>query len=606
MIKKMLMVSIIGASVAASTQAATEQDKASSAVMLQGFHWKSTESTSWYNTLQSNAASVKTLGATHVWFPPPSDSASNEGYLPRQLNVLNSKYGTEAQLTSAIAALQAQGVNSVADIVINHRVGTTNWADFTNPTWGSWAVSTGDEWVGATGDVDTGDAYGAARDINHVNTTVQNDITTWINVRLKGVGFTGIRFDYSKGYGALYAGNYSRAVNPDFCVGEVWTDLDYNNVNAHRQKLMDYINGTAGSCGVFDFTTKGLLNKALAENDYGRLSISNAPAGGIGWWAQKMVTFVDNHDTGPSITCTQGQNHWPVPCDKIMQGYAYVLTHPGIPSIYWSHAYDMGLYNNIKALVDIRKAQGITSGSTVTIAAATTGLYAATIDNKVAMKIGPNAWSPSGTGWTLAASGTNYAVWTKAPETTDWKRTVIFVYGTTSSGQDMFIRGGIDHAYASANLGKNCTTTNYLCAIPIIHNNLRNATTAPWKANDNYLDWYGVEASQSSTAQGSAADWTTNIWPTSWGTKRTTAVDGYGEDPLNLYGQHYWMLDVQMDCSKTVNGWFELKTFISNGPGWEANVSQAGTPYPSGNHMAQCGKVNVFQRGSSSVTFVNL
>jgi alpha-amylase len=66
------------------------------------------------------------------------------------------------------------------------------------------------------------------------------------------------------------------------------------------------------------------------------------------------------------------------------------------------------------------------------------------------------------------------------------------------------------------------------------------------------------------------------------------------------------MLDVEMDCSKAVNGWFELKSFISNGPGWEGDVAQSGTPYSSGNHFAQCGKMNVFQRGSSSAIIGDL
>lgn len=170
----------------------------------------------------------------------------------------------------------------------------------------------------------------------------------------------------------------------------------------------------------------------------------------------------------------------------------------------------------------------------------------------------------------------------------------------------MFIRGGIDHDYANTVLGRNCQTTNFACAIPIQHNNLLNATTAPWKANDFYLDWYGAEAAQSSASEGTALDWTTNSWPASWGTTRTVAVDGFGETPLNAFGAHYWMLDVQMDCSKTMNGWFELKSYISNGPGWEPDVAQTGTPYASGNHFAQCGKVNVFQRGSSSYQFFDL
>jgi len=187
------------------------------------------------------------------------------------------------------------------------------------------------------------------------------------------------------------------------------------------------------------------------------------------------------------------------------------------------------------------------------------------------------------------------------PPPGDWQRTVIFVRAETASGQDMFIRGGIDHGYANNNLGRNCQTSNFECAMPIRHNNLRNTTTAPWKSNDNYLDWYGVEAGQSTAAEGTAMDWTTNFWPDSWGTKRTVAVDGFGEEPLNIWGQHYWMLDVDMDCSAAVNGWFELKAFVKNGQGWENNIAQSGTPFASQNHMAQCGKINMFEFNSNSV-----
>ena len=84
---------------------------------------------------------------------------------------------------------------------------------------------------------------------------------------------------------------------------------------------------------------------------------------------------------------------------------------------------------------------------------------------------------------------------------------------------------------------------------------------------------------------------------------KTVAANGFGEEQLNNYGDHYWMLDVEMDCSKIVNGWFELKTYISNGPGWEADVSQSGTPYASGNHFAQCGKISVFRRGEAAAEF---
>lgn len=182
----------------------------------------------------------------------------------------------------------------------------------------------------------------------------------------------------------------------------------------------------------------------------------------------------------------------------------------------------------------------------------------------------------------------------------DWQRTTIFIFGQTQAGQDMFVRGGLDQNQARLLMGLNCAADNKLCAMPIRHLNLSNATTTPWKQADKFLDWQGVEAGQPAAAQGSPADWTTNLWPAAWGAKKTVLIDGVGETPLNTWGSHYWMLDVEMDCSRTFNGWFELKSFISNGPGWESNVSQAGAPYKSANHFAKCGKINKFERGSNA------
>ncbi|WP_269530769.1 glucan 1,4-alpha-maltotetraohydrolase domain-containing protein [Chitinimonas sp. BJYL2] len=427
-------------------QAATEQDKASSAILFQGFHWNSNAlSTGWYADLQAKASDLKTLGVTHIWMPPASDAADNAGYLPRQLNKLDSKYGNEAALSAALSAFNAQGIHPVADIVINHRVGTANWADFTNPTWDCRAVVSGDEWTGRCGNADSGDGYAAARDLDHSQTFVQNDLKTWIGTRLKNIGFKGLRFDYSKGYGANYAKVYHDAMAPSFCVGEIWTDLNFNNVDAHRQGLMSFVDGTGGTCGAFDFTTKGLLNQALSANEYWRLKAADGkPQGGIGWWAQKMVTFVDNHDTGPSESCGNGQSHWPVPCDKVMQGYAYILSHPGIPTVYYPHVYNWGLKNDIKALIDARKAAGITSTSAVSIQKAETGLYAAIITGtqyQLAMKIGPNSWSP-GAGWTVVTSGSNYSVWKKgAADTCLVNVSFSIANANTSFGENLYVVG---------------------------------------------------------------------------------------------------------------------------------------------------------------------
>ena len=34
------------------------------------------------------------------------------------------------------------------------------------------------------------------------------------------------------------------------------------------------------------------------------------------------------------------------------------------------------------------------------------------------------------------------------------------------------------------------------------------------------------------------------------------------------------MVDVEMDCSRTENGWFEIKGFVTNGDGWERDITQ--------------------------------
>jgi len=182
----------------------------------------------------------------------------------------------------------------------------------------------------------------------------------------------------------------------------------------------------------------------------------------------------------------------------------------------------------------------------------------------------------------------------------DWQRTVIFIYGRTRNGQDMFIRGGIDWDYARENLGRDCSEDKWLCAIPIRH---RHFLDDPNRANDRHIDWYGEEIGQSVGTEGSPLVWTTNDEDNS----HNVDDDGYGFTALNEWGDHYWMLDVDMDCSKTNEGWFELKSYISNGPGWEGNITQSGAPYSSANHFGECGKMNVFISGQDdSVTIKDI
>lgn len=405
--------------------------KISGSVMMQGFGWNSQSRgtpSKWYRLIEQRSDSLKKLGVDMLWFPPVSRSVSPQGYLPGDYYDLGSKesptfYGDQEQLVAALTALNQAGIMPVADIVVNHRCagkqdsnGIWNIYHFSSgkAKWEQWAVCRGQ--YGGTGNADSGESYHAAPDLDHTNAKVREDIVEWLKW-LKKLGFKAWRYDYSKGYAAKFAGIYDKETAVPFSVGEVWTNMAFQgsylqpNQDAHRQVLCDWLDNSKSDVGcIFDFTTKGILQVAV-EGEYWRLQDKEGkPSGLIGWWPTRAVTFIDNHDTGSQ------QSHWPFPDKKVMQGYAYILTHPGIPCVFWEHVYDWKLFEPIQKLIAIRKAHKINSASKVKIEKAEKGLYAAVIDQKIAVKLGWNDWNP-GEGYKLLASGEHYAVWGKGTAT---------------------------------------------------------------------------------------------------------------------------------------------------------------------------------------------
>ncbi len=379
-------------------------------IMLQGFKWDSAKVGNWWNVLASKSKEISSAGFNIVWFPPSQDSLSDEGYLPRQLYVQNSKYGSAQQLKNAISALHSNGVYVLADVVANHRVGVKDWADFSNPDWGLDACAGDDEYNGCKGSRDSGKKYEAARDIDHSKSYVREDIKRWL-LMLKEIGYDGWRYDYARGFSTSYLREYDDFSSPIFSVAEIWDDLDINNPDSHRQALCDWMDAAGKKIKVFDFTTKGLLQRAISYGEYWRLKDRNGqPSGLIGWWPGNSVTFIENHDTQERQG--SGNKAWPFPYSKIAEGYAYILTHPGIPCVFWPHYFESNARAAIDAMIKIRIKNGINSRSSVSILAASDNIYAALIDGKVAVKLGSKLWDP-GNGWVKKIEGQNYTIWTK-------------------------------------------------------------------------------------------------------------------------------------------------------------------------------------------------
>ncbi|MCC6420221.1 MAG: alpha-amylase [Gemmataceae bacterium] len=390
-------------------------------IILQGFHWDSHRGghdpqagarKSWYTILRENAPAVQAAGFTYVWFPPSSDSLAPQGYIPRRWNVLDTRYGSETELRAAIRALGP--VKAMADIVLNHRVGVaTPGADFADPPFpdNRAAIVRDDESGIGTGHHDTGERHPAGRDLDHTNADVRTAIKHYLR-RLQSLGFKGWRYDLVKGYHGRFVGEYNDATSPDLSVGEFF--------DGDRQKVTDWIDATGRRSTAFDFPTRFLLFEACRTDCYDRLRSCNGnrtvPGGLLGFWPGRAVTFVDNHDTEHrrelDHTEHYGTHHFPG--ETVAMAYAYTLTHPGMPCVFWPHFFDWGAptRHRLERLLKVRRDMGLHATSGVEIREACRGLYAAFIDGRVAVKLGRRAWSPGG-GWRLAVDGDRFAVWTR-------------------------------------------------------------------------------------------------------------------------------------------------------------------------------------------------
>ena len=502
-------------------------------VMLQGFTWNSAprgtgwnkENPSpywgkWYGIMKKNAASIKDT-FDYVWFNPPSvcDTNSSEGYAPTELNNLNSYYGTATELKEVIQAIQP--AKAIADIVVNHRAGSTCWGDFTNPDWGvvkgvkypaicsddeGFNASSGDKdhMVGKpSGAADTGASYGAYRDLDHTNTVVQDGIIAWMNNVLKPAGFVGWRYDYVKGFGARYVGQYNAGSSAEFSVGEYWPSAGYNasSPSVWGNEIKNWISSTETGgqrSRAFDFALKGAMNSVFGctwrEGSYP--NYTSGGSSGSGNYAlladesnlyisqpSDAVTFIDNHDTGSN------QGHWELNRNKIGAGYALILTHPGVPCVSWSHYFTFNeggngdttypysglgaaqsylagntvagtektLREHIDYLIQLRKETGIEYDSVRTTLKAESSVYAAEItgtNGSLIVSIG-GSYTPSADGYAgnnPIYGGTNFKIWKKGVNgeyTSGGETTVeLSVTNDCGIGNAMFFTGTFTEAEA--------------------------------------------------------------------------------------------------------------------------------------------------------------
>jgi glucan 1,4-alpha-maltotetraohydrolase len=346
-------------------------------IILQAFHWNlvktkgtgtmDAEKFSWYKTLENLSDKIAAAGFTMVYLPPPwiDDSlwekdgkhGGGEGYFWRDFD-LNSRYGTKEELKSLVRTFHSFGLKVIVDVVINHRDRLRMQADiwpYPGPHWRVMGNDTGGAFLDGSSDLklDHPDVYSA---FYRALSELQNEVNV-----------DGWRWDFVWGYHPHDVLSLIRDTEKIeyFSVGEYWQSgsvpddpMFRRYGGCERDRLIGWASDS-GSC-VFDMVLKRELNTGNPANFKYGINCSKSKEE-----RSSAVTIVDNHDTGASPYSPAngwGQRVWECLPDFKSQSYAFILSMPGTPCIYWPDLFDWNI-SEILDLIKIRKKAGIAASS---------------------------------------------------------------------------------------------------------------------------------------------------------------------------------------------------------------------------------------------------
>lgn len=442
-------------------------------VLLQAFYWDSYEDkgygrTKWIDFLNKTTTAGDTVAVEMgqwfdlVWLPPFSKSTGGTGYLPICYSGLDSDWGTKKNLVKLIDVLHRNGARVVADIVVNHAVAQSGWCKFATMNFGRYGIYRPDaSWICNTDELNaqtdlsctaTGapdDGYGAeanydsGRDWDHNQERVRNMFKAYLNWLRNDIKIDGFRYDYCKGFHNSHINDYNTAAEAYFSVMEMWD----GNVGTLQSHLSD----AGWNTLTFDFATKyQAFNNGVAADYYQGLKGCGLLGAGKSRYA---VTFLDSHDSfqrDDNEFCGAG-NAMTVCRDKIMQCYAFMLSMPGVPLVFFPHW--VTFKEELKPLINARYKTGVHSESAVSDEAGD-GYYKATItgtNGQIRLLVGPNSgYNTTPAGFTLAGKGVNYGVYIKTntprgdknTERTDRTQGIEQTNAQTTTNAVKFIRDG--------------------------------------------------------------------------------------------------------------------------------------------------------------------
>lgn len=364
-------------------------------VMLQAFTWNLPADAQHWRRLAKMAPQLANEGFTSVWMPPAYKGAGgiedvgygvydlwDLGEFDQKGNIAT-KYGTRHEYLTAIRAMQEAGLDVLADIVMNHRLGAdateaveaqevaadnrnhilgetetiTTWTRFEFPgreghlnkfTWdhtcfkgidhdaksertGVWLFE-GKQWDLDVNSENGNFDYLMGADVDVHDPRVYRQLVAWGKWYLQVTGVDGLRLDavkhISRAFYLSWLADMRAASGKElFTVGEYWSPF--------AQDLINYL-GSEQAMSLFDVP----LHFAFFQASWDRNAIDFSHLLDTAFvTADPMhaVTFVDNHDTQPNQALASTVQPWFKPV-----AYAYILLRQsGYPCVFFADLYGL-------------------------------------------------------------------------------------------------------------------------------------------------------------------------------------------------------------------------------------------------------------------------
>lgn len=383
-------------------------------VIMQYFEWYLETNQNLWNEISKNAGNLAKIGITALWLPPAYKGIGGKdevGYGVydlydlgefEQKGTVKTKYGSKEEYINCILALKQAGIESYADIVLNHKMGAdmlqtipaekVDWGNhneivsgkeivrvatkFTFPgrkkkysdfEW-NWTHFDGidyndktkehaifkfinKDWANEVDEEFGNFDYLMGADIDFQNEEVRKELLNWGKWYIETTDIDGFRLDAVKHINADFYEQWLKELRKDlkeelFAVGEYWS--------GDVSKLHRYITETNGETSLFDVPLHYNFYNASRDENYNLAQILDKTL--MKENPSKAVTFVDNHDTQPEQSLQSYVERWfKLPAYSII-----LLRDEGYPCVFYGDFYgikhnNIGKIEGLKEMITIRK-----------------------------------------------------------------------------------------------------------------------------------------------------------------------------------------------------------------------------------------------------------